>query len=142
MLYVDDSNATTPQSAVAGARGRAAAGRRARGREAEGRGRRRPLVEALAARARAVVTMGTSGPDARPRVCRAACTLADGGPDMASAVRAAAALARPGDAVLLSPGFSSLDQYPSFAVRGDRFRAAVLALAVTRRRRRGRPRRW
>ena len=43
-------------------------------------------------------------------------------------IRRAVALASPGDAVLLSPGFSSLDQFASFAVRGDAFAAAAKAV--------------
>jgi UDP-N-acetylmuramoylalanine--D-glutamate ligase len=126
VLYVDDSNATTPQSAAEALHAvpRPAvviAGGKPKDVDVT------PLVEALAGRARAVVTVGTSGP-ALARLLAGRVPVADGGATMASAVRAAAALARPGDAVLLSPGFSSLDQYPSFAVRGDRFRAAVLAL--------------
>lgn len=126
VLYVDDSNATTPQSAVEAL----AAVPRPAVVIAGGKPKDvdvTPLVEALARRARAVVTVGTSGPALASRL-KGRVALADGGATMESAVRAATALARPGDAVLLSPGFSSLDQYPSFAVRGDRFRAAVLAL--------------
>jgi UDP-N-acetylmuramoylalanine--D-glutamate ligase len=88
-----------------------------------------PLVEALAARARGVVTVGTSGPWLASRL-EGRVPLLPGGPTMESAVRAAASLARPGDMVLLSPGYSSLDQYLSFAERGDRFRAAVNGLRV------------
>ena len=44
------------------------------------------------------------------------------------AVRAAAEVARAGDAVLLSPAGTSFDAYPSFEVRGERFRALVRAL--------------
>ena len=49
--------------------------------------------------------------------------------DMAHAVTLAAAAARPGDAVVLSPGTSSFDMYSGYAERGQRFRDAVLALS-------------
>lgn len=45
-----------------------------------------------------------------------------------AAVRRAAAIARPGDVVLLSPACASFDQFKSYADRGERFRAAVEAL--------------
>ncbi|MBV8385219.1 MAG: UDP-N-acetylmuramoyl-L-alanine--D-glutamate ligase, partial [Acidimicrobiia bacterium] len=44
---------------------------------------------------------------------------------MDDAVRAAAAYAEPGDAVLLSPGCASFDWYGSYAERGDDFARAV-----------------
>lgn len=127
VLYVDDSNATTPQSAIEAlaAVPRPAvvlAGGKPKGVDVT------PLVEALARRARAVVTLGTSGP-ALEAALRGRVRVEPGGPDLASAVRTAAALARPGDVVLLSPGFSSLDQHVSFAERGDRFAEAVRALS-------------
>lgn len=77
-------------------------------------------------RVRHVVVLGRDGP-------RLAEALGDGvavthAGDMSDAVRAAAAVAEPGDRVLLSPACSSLDQYASYEARGDAFIQAVEAL--------------
>ncbi|UYY78678.1 UDP-N-acetylmuramoyl-L-alanine--D-glutamate ligase [Sphingomonas sp. R1] len=45
-----------------------------------------------------------------------------------AAVRAAAAQAKPGEAVLLSPACASFDQFRDFEARGDAFRVAVESL--------------
>jgi len=46
--------------------------------------------------------------------------------DMVQAVRLAAAMARPGDSILLSPACASTDMYRDFVERGDVFTRAVL----------------
>ncbi|MGZ5971010.1 MAG: UDP-N-acetylmuramoyl-L-alanine--D-glutamate ligase [Polyangiales bacterium] len=84
-----------------------------------------PLVEALRTKGRGVVVIGeaaeliaASVSDAVP-VARAK--------TMEDAVEAAAKLARPGDAVLLSPACSSFDMFKDYKHRGDVFVAAVKA---------------
>lgn len=49
-------------------------------------------------------------------------------PDFDSAVRLAASLAEPGDAVLFSPACSSFDKFRNFAERGERFKAIINSL--------------
>jgi UDP-N-acetylmuramoylalanine--D-glutamate ligase len=49
---------------------------------------------------------------------------------MHDAVRAAAELAQPGDAVLLSPACASFDAYANYGERGDDFAAEVRSLTV------------
>ncbi len=87
-----------------------------------------PLVEAIAGRARGAVLYGA----AAPRIAEAL----RGGEvpferveDLAAAVSRAQALARPGDAVLLSPACSSYDQFRDYEQRGDTFRALVEELS-------------
>lgn len=49
-------------------------------------------------------------------------------PNFEDAVRAAAKMARPGEAVLLSPGCTSFDVFKNFEERGECFRSVVLSL--------------
>lgn len=49
-------------------------------------------------------------------------------PSLEAATKAALEAAEPGASILLSPGFSSLDQFAGFEERGNRFQKAVLGL--------------
>lgn len=84
------------------------------------------LVAALSEKGRAVVLIG----EAADRIAAAvgsAVPVARAG-SMLDAVRAAKALARSGDAVLLSPACSSYDMFENYVDRGRQFAAAVHAL--------------
>jgi UDP-N-acetylmuramoylalanine--D-glutamate ligase len=50
---------------------------------------------------------------------------------MTEAVGLASGMARPGDAVVLSPACASFDWYRSYGERGDDFARCVRALAMT-----------
>ena len=84
------------------------------------------LAKRLRERCRAVVAYGEAGPlimkDLSPSLTVVpAQTFTD-------VLATARELARPGDAVLLSPACSSYDMFRNYEERGDRFRAAVEAL--------------
>jgi len=90
-----------------------------------------PLKPVVARHARAVVLIGTDGPEIG-RV------LADTGvpcvtaQDMRDAVRRGAELAQPGDAVLLSPACASMDMFRNYPHRGVVFAEEVEDLARDR----------
>jgi UDP-N-acetylmuramoylalanine--D-glutamate ligase len=85
-----------------------------------------PLRDAAQKVVRAAVLIG----EARERIAAAlqGAVAVDLASDMGDAVRRAAAIARPGDAVVLSPACSSYDMFSDYADRGRAFRAAVEAL--------------
>jgi UDP-N-acetylmuramoylalanine--D-glutamate ligase len=93
-----------------------------------GRGKRAPyspLLPLLPGRVRAILTIGEDAP-AIARELGDACPLLPCG-DLLTACARARDMARPGDAVLLSPACASYDQFKNFEERGDRFKAWVLA---------------
>ncbi len=86
-----------------------------------------PLRDAVARHARAAVLIGRDGPLIGQAIAAAGVPL-ETAADMDDAVRRAAALARPGDAALLSPACASFDMFRNYEHRAQVFVAAVRAL--------------
>ncbi len=129
VTYVDDSKATNPSSVAAAL----SAFDRPVVLIAGGKSKRtdfRELGAAAAAHARAVVLIGEAADDLAAALANVA---VDRAASMDQAVDMARSLAKPGDAVLLSPGCASFDMFDSAEARGDAFRDAVLGtLAAAR----------
>ncbi len=126
VIYYDDSKGTNVGATVAALQG---LGRRAvliAGGEGKGQDFS-PLNPAAAQHARAVVLIGRDAEkiSAALQGCGVAVVRAH---DMADAVRLSAALAQPGDAVLLSPACASFDMFRNYAHRAEVFVGAVHAL--------------
>jgi UDP-N-acetylmuramoylalanine--D-glutamate ligase len=122
--FYDDSKATTPHAAAAAIAGFDSVVLIAGGRN---KGLDLGMLAGSAGPVRSVVAIGEAAAEVaaafagiRP-VTRAA--------SMDEAVRAAVEVARPGDAVLLSPGCASFDWYGSYGERGDDFARAVREVA-------------
>jgi UDP-N-acetylmuramoylalanine--D-glutamate ligase len=126
VAFVDDSKATNPGAAEFALAAQAAPVIWIAG------GRDKDLsFDALAERARGRVRLALLIGEASDKIAR---SLEGRVPferagALEAAVARAAAVARPGEVVLLAPGCASFDQFKSYAERGDRFRAAALALA-------------
>ena len=127
--YIDDSKATNVGAAVASIDGLAGS---------EGRivliaggvdkgGSYRPLRERMADEGRAVVLLGEAASLLERAFAGSAVELRRA-TSMSDAVTHAAALAHPGDTVLLAPACSSFDMFRSYAERGDHFQRAVQTL--------------
>ena len=126
VVWVDDSKGTNLGATISAIRSVGAplvliAGGDAKGADLS------PLISVLSGRARAVVALGKDAPlikETLAQVCDVHVVE-----NIEAAVNLAAALARPGDTVLLSPACSSLDMYSGFEERGERFQAALAALS-------------
>lgn len=127
VTWYDDSKATVPHATIAAVRGFDSVVLIAGGRN---KGLDLGSLAEGADHVRAVVAIG----EAAPQVAAAFEGLrpVEVAHSMADAVAAAARLARPGDAVLLSPACASFDWYAGYAARGDDFAAHVHALEETR----------
>ena len=129
VLYVNDSKATNVASALAGIRAfdggvRLIAGGRPKGESFE------PLAPTVEERCVACYLIG----EAAGEMASALAPAAEQGVQISEvgtlerAVSAAAADARTGEVVLLSPACASFDAFKDFEARGDRFRVLVEAL--------------
>ena len=87
-----------------------------------------PLAPAVKAKARAVVLIGRDSEAIAKALAGTGVTL-ERASSMEQAVRTAHALAKPGDAVLLSPACASLDMFHNYGHRGEVFAAAARAVA-------------
>lgn len=86
------------------------------------------MRDAVANRCRAVVLIGEDAPLLAKALERTAAL--SHAASMAEAVAQAAALARPGDSVLLSPACASFDMFRNYIDRGESFVAAVKEMGV------------
>jgi UDP-N-acetylmuramoylalanine--D-glutamate ligase len=125
--YYDDSKGTNVGATVAALNG---LGRRCV-LIAGGQGKGQdfgPLAQPVRNNARAVLLIGRDAPILRAALADTGVPLEDC-PSLEQAVDRAAALAQPGDAVLLSPACASFDMFRDYAHRAEVFVGAVRALA-------------
>jgi UDP-N-acetylmuramoylalanine--D-glutamate ligase len=120
--YLDDSKATTPAAVLAALSGLDSVVLIAGGRN---KGMSLSSLRERADRVRAVVAIGEATSEVEAAFAGATSVVT--ARSMDEAVEVAGSLARPGDAVLLSPGCASFDWYRSFGERGDDFARAVRA---------------
>ena len=120
--YIDDSKGTNVGATVAALAGFSApivliAGGRGKGADFA------PLAGAARGKVRTAVLIGETAREIES-VLADVCPVVHAS-DMRGAVRAAAAAARPGDIVLLSPACASQDMFRDYKHRGEAFAAAV-----------------
>jgi UDP-N-acetylmuramoylalanine--D-glutamate ligase len=132
VLWIDDSKATNVDAAITGLRSLGdrpvvwigGGGRKGVGPE--------ELAAEVTARARHAVVCGATGAELDAALAAAGCTTRTRTGTLAEAVVAAHGIARPGDAVLLSPGYTSFDQFSGFEERGREFARIVRELHCAR----------
>ena len=133
--YYDDSKGTNVGATVAALNGLGHGGQPNRlllivGGEGKGQDFT-PLAEPLSKYARAVLLIGRDAPLIRAAVETSGVELIDC-PTLEAAVERAAALAQPGDAVLLSPACASFDMFRNYGHRAEVFVEAVREVALSR----------
>ncbi|RYX97179.1 MAG: UDP-N-acetylmuramoyl-L-alanine--D-glutamate ligase [Comamonadaceae bacterium] len=127
--YFDDSKGTNVGATVAALQGLGAERKLVVILGGEGKGQDfSPLADAVARNARAVVLIGRDAPLIRAAIEGAGIPMIDAG-SMQQAVEIAAAQARTGDAVLMSPACASFDMFDNYEHRARVFCEAVHAMA-------------
>ena len=127
--WYDDSKGTNVGATVAALQGLATGGAKVvviLGGDGKGQDFS-PLKPAVARHARAAVLIGRDGPLIEKEILSSGAVL-ETADDMADAVRRARRLARPGDAVLLSPACASFDMFRNYEHRAQVFVDAVRTL--------------
>ena len=127
VLYVNDSQATTPEAAAAGLeafeeRVVLIAGGRPKVHDFGA------LAEAVTARGASLIVMGEAAEEIEEAAREAGAQDVTRARDLREAVQLAAARARPGEAVLMSPACASFDMFANMAERGQRFKDLVAEL--------------
>ena len=131
--YIDDSKATNVGAAVASINGLA----RSKGKivliagGVDKGGSYQPLRQRMSEEGRAVVVLGEAASLLQRAFADSPIEIRHAN-SMSDAVTHAAALARPGDTVLLAPACSSFDMFRSYAERGEQFQRAVETLGELR----------
>lgn len=131
VLYVNDSKATNVASTLVALEAMAEDGLAAH-LILGGQGKAQdfsPLREPVARGCRAVYLIGEDAPLIAQALQDAGVTVRACG-ELERAVGEAAAAARAGDVVLLSPGCASFDQFADFEARGERFREMVTGMGT------------
>ena len=126
--FYDDSKGTNVGAAVAALEGFTTPVVLVAGGEGKGQDFA-PLAPAVRAHARAVVLIGRDAPAIAEALAGTGVAV-ERAASMQSAVAMAHALAKTGDAVLLSPACASLDMFRNYAHRGDVFATAARALGT------------
>jgi UDP-N-acetylmuramoylalanine--D-glutamate ligase len=121
--WVNDSQATTPDAAIAALR---SFGERSVVLIAGGSDKGldyAAFADEVALHTRAAILIGETAGEVADRI--GGRVVVERAASMDEAVRRAAAVACPGDVVLLSPAAASFDMFTDYAARGDAFRAAA-----------------
>ena len=127
--YFDDSKGTNVGATVAALAGLGADRKLVLILGGEGKGQDfSPLLEPVSRYARAVVLIGRDAPLIKAALAGSQATLWEA-TTMDEAVTVAAAQARPGDAVLMSPACASFDMFDNYEHRAHAFCDAVQGLA-------------